>query len=298
MNFDEPFSDTAALPTYLVSKKTSDHVKVALTGDGGDEIFGGYNKYYVGKINNRYTSIVPKAIHNFTLNNISPLLATKDDKRGRRFQANKMLNTVNYEGNYYWDIISLANTESQLQHLLKPDFFNRGIFDEYKAKLKIEKPNSLTDYRFIDKIISLEGGMLAKVDRTSMLNSLECRAPFLNKKLWEFANSLPENFLMKGWNKKYILKEAFKHEFPKGFLNKSKQGFGSPVGDWLRSSLRKEMETYIEIPFLRSQDIFNINYVTNLVGDHLSGKKDSTYSVWAYYCFQKWYCNIYNNLGK
>ena len=128
MNFDEPFSDTAALPTYLVSKKTSDHVKVALTGDGGDEIFGGYNKYYVGKINNRYTSIVPKAIHNFTLNNISPLLATKDDKRGRRFQANKMLNTVNYEGNYYWDIISLANTESQLQHLLKPDFFNRGIF--------------------------------------------------------------------------------------------------------------------------------------------------------------------------
>jgi asparagine synthase (glutamine-hydrolysing) len=298
LNFDEPFSDTAALPTYLVSKKTSDHVKVALTGDGGDEVFGGYNKYYVGKINDRYTSLVPQAIHNFALNNISPLLATKDDKRGRRFQANKMLNTVNYEGNYYWDIISLANTESQLKRLLKPDLYDEGIFDEYKDKLKINKPNSLTDYRFIDKIISLEGGMLTKVDRTSMLNSLECRAPFLNKKLWEFANSLPEKYLMKGWNKKYILKEAFKHEFPEGFLNKSKQGFGSPVGDWLRSSLRKEMESYIEIPFLSNQNIFNINYVTNLVSDHLSGKKDSTYSVWAYYCFQKWYCNIYNNFDS
>lgn len=296
LNFDEPFSDTAALPTYLVSKKTSDHVKVALTGDGGDEIFGGYNKYYVGKINNHYTKIIPKGIHNFVINNISPLLSTKDDKRGRRFQANKMLHTVNYEGNYYWDIISLANTESQLKRLLKPDFFNRGIFDEYKAKLKIEKPNSLTDYRFIDKIISLEGGMLAKVDRTSMLNSLECRAPFLNKKLWEFANSLPENYLMKGWNKKHILKEAFKHEFPNGFLEKSKQGFGSPVGDWLRSSLRKEMESYIELPFLKNQNIFNINSVTNLVENHINGKKDSTYRVWAYYCFQKWYTNIYFNL--
>lgn len=293
LNFDEPFSDSAALPTYLVAKKTSAHVKVALTGDGGDEVFGGYNKYYVGKINNRYTGIVPKAVHNIILSGISPLLTTKDDKRGRKFKAKKMLNTINYEGNYYWDIISLANTEAQLKLLLKPELFKEDIFEEYKKKLEISKPSSLTDYRFIDKLISLEGGMLAKVDRTSMMSSIECRAPFLNKKLWTFANSLPESYLMKNWNKKYILKEAFKHEFPDDFLEKSKQGFGSPVGDWLRSGLRKEMESYIEISFLRTQDIFNINHITNLVEDHLSGKRDSTYSVWAYYCFQKWYCNIY-----
>ncbi|MCM4154287.1 asparagine synthase (glutamine-hydrolyzing) [Arenibacter sp. N53] len=294
LNFDEPFSDSASLPTYLVSKKTSDHVKVALTGDGGDEVFGGYNKYYVGKINSRYTRVVPRSIHDLARKGLTSLLTTHDDKRGRRFQIKKMLNTVNYDGNYYWDIISLANTESQLSQMLRPELFRDNIFDEYKAKLNIEKPNSLTDFRFIDKVISLEGGMLAKVDRTSMLNSLECRAPFLNKKLWAFANSLPEDYLMKGWNKKYILKEAFKHEFPDGFLEKSKQGFGSPVGDWLRSSLRQEMESYIEIPFLKNQNIFNINYITHLVGEHLSGKKDNTYSVWAYYCFQKWYWNIYN----
>src|SRR5690606_14318710 len=131
----------------------------------------------------------------------------------------------------------------------------------------------------------LEGGMLAKVDRTSMLNSIECRAPFLNKKLWAFTNGLPESYLMKGWNKKFILKEAFKHEFPKGFLERSKQGFDSPVGDWLRSSLKKEMESYIDIYFLKKQNIFNVNYVSNLVNEHLNGKKDSTYSVWAFYCF-------------
>ena len=208
-----------------------------------------------------------------------------------------MLNTVNYEGNYYWDIISLANTQTQLQSLINPSLFKVDIFEEYKEKLGIAKPNSLTDYRHIDKIISLEGGMLAKVDRTSMLNSLECRAPFLNKKLWEFTNGLPENYLMNGWNKKYILKEAFKDEFPEGFLNKSKQGFGSPVGDWLRSSLRKEMESYIDKTFLENQNIFQVQYVVKLVEEHLNGKKDSTYMVWAYYCFQKWYCNVYNTIN-
>ena len=296
LNFDEPFSDTAALPTYLVAKKTSDHVKVALTGDGGDEVFGGYNKYYVGKLNKKYTYLIPETLHKAILKNIYPLMNTKDDHRGKRFQIRKMLNAVNYKGDYYWDIISLANSERQLKNLIKPDLYCKDLFKEYKEKLNILKPNSLTDYRFVDKLLSLEGGMLVKVDRTSMMNSLECRAPFLNKKLWQFTNGLPEQFLMKGWNKKFILKEAFKNEFPDKFLDKSKQGFGSPVGDWLRSSLKKELESYIENPFLEKQNIFNIGYVQNLVREHLIGKKDNTYSVWAYYCFQKWYCNIYNVL--
>jgi len=288
-NFDEPFSDTAALPTYLVSKKTSDHVKVALTGDGGDEVFGGYNKYYVGKINDRYTSFIPEFAHNLIKDVSSPFLASKDDRRGKRFQIQKMLNTVSYDGKYYWDIISLANTETQLEKLLRPEFYNENIFDIYKERTAVRAPASLTDYRFIDKVLSLEGGMLAKVDRTSMLNSLECRAPFLNKKLWNFANGLPEKFLMNGWNKKYILKKAFEDEFPKDFLNKGKSGFGSPVGDWLRSGLKNELESYIDTNLLKKQAIFNIEYIQRLVRDHLSGKRDSTFSVWAYYCFQKWY---------
>ncbi|MEM7380983.1 MAG: asparagine synthase (glutamine-hydrolyzing), partial [Bacteroidota bacterium] len=265
LNFDEPFSDTASLPNYLVSKKTSEHVKVALTGDGGDEIFGGYNKYYVGKLNKRYTSVTPKFIHNFVMKRVYPLLMDKDDKRGRKFQIRKMLNSVNYEGNYYWDIISLANSENQLKSLIRPELHIEDLYREYKEKLKIDKPNSLTAYRFIDKIISLEGGMLTKVDRTSMMNSLECRAPFLNKKIWEYTNGLPESYLMKGWDKKYILKEAFRDQFPENFLDISKQGFGSPVGDWLRSGLKKEMESYIEKDFLKEQNIFKLNYLQSIV---------------------------------
>ncbi|TBN06519.1 asparagine synthase (glutamine-hydrolyzing) [Hyunsoonleella flava] len=293
LNFDEPFSDTAALPTYFVSKKTKDYVKVALTGDGGDEVFGGYNKYYVGKMNSRYTNFVPKPIHNVLLKSSKFLLATKDDNRGRRFKIRKMLRAVDYKGNSYWDIISLANTEDELAEILNPNVYEDHLFGDYKEKLYNSKVESLTDFRHVDKILSLEGGMLAKVDRTSMQNSLECRAPFLNKKIWDYTNTLPEKYLMNGWNKKYILKEAFKDQFPEEFLEKSKMGFGSPVGNWLKSSLRKELEFYIEPQYLTAQGIFNLNKIIPLVKNHLDSKRDNTFRVWAFYCFQKWYSNIY-----
>lgn len=294
LNFDEPFADSSALPTFLVSKKTSEHVKVALTGDGGDEVFGGYNKYYAGKINKRYTTIVPKGVHTFIIKNMEVLLRDKEDTRGRKYQIKKMLNSISYENQHYWDIISLANQENELVKLLQKDTFLNNIFEGYKEKLSITTPNSLTDYRAIDKLVSLEGDMLVKVDRTSMLNSLECRAPFLNKKIWSFTNSLPEKFLMNAWDKKHILKEAFKDDFPKDFLNLQKKGFGVPVGDWLKSSLKKELESYIHESFLRKQNLFNIPYTQKLVNDHITGKKDSAFSIWAYYCFQKWYTNNYD----
>ena len=292
LNFDEPFADSSALPTYLVSKKTRDFVKVALTGDGGDEVFGGYNKYYMGKLNTKYTRIIPEFIHKNTKDILTSLLATKDDNRGKRFKLKKLINAVNYQGDNYWNIISLG-FENETNNLLKPEYINTNTFSYYKTF--VEKPNSLTDYREIDRHMSLEGDMLVKVDRTSMLNSLECRAPFLNKTLWEFSNSLPESYLLKGWDKKHILKEAFKHEFPEGFLDKSKKGFVVPVGDWLRAGLKKELESYIETRFLEKQDIFNIDFIKTLVNNHLSGKEDNSYKVWTYYTFQKWYCNIYTD---
>ncbi|MEX0314228.1 MAG: asparagine synthase (glutamine-hydrolyzing) [Allomuricauda sp.] len=295
-NFDEPFSDAAALPTYLVSKKTRDHVKVALTGDGGDEVFGGYNKYYMGRLNQRYTRIVPKGVHKTILKSASPFLSTSDDRKGTRYKLKKMLNTIDFDGAFYWDIISLGNTEKNLENLLLDNKYVSNLFLEYKRKSEIERPNNLSDYRAIDKILSLEGGMLPKVDRTSMLASLECRAPFLNKDLWDFTNSLPESYLLKGWNKKYILKEAFKDYFPEKFLEKSKQGFNTPVGDWLRSSLKPELESYIETKFLESQQIFDIDAVKKLVIHHLNGKEDNSDAVWTFYCFQKWYANTYMKL--
>ncbi|RXJ45961.1 asparagine synthase (glutamine-hydrolyzing) [Gelidibacter gilvus] len=293
LNFDEPFADSSALPTYLVSKHASDYVKVALTGDGGDEVFGGYNKYYMGKLNNKYTSIVPKSVHKRILKLSSGLLNTKDDNRGKRFRVNRLFNAFDYDGNQYWNIISLAFSDSEKSQLLKHNYVITDTFAEFKEKYNQQNPKSLTDFRMIDKNVSLEGDMLVKVDRTSMLNSIECRAPFLNKSIWDLTNSLPESYLLNGWNKKYILKEAFVDKFPPNFLNKSKQGFGVPVGDWLRGSLRPELESYIAPKFLESQGIFNDAFIGNLVNKHISGKEDRSMQVWCFYTFQKWYLNTY-----
>lgn len=296
LNFDEPFADSSALPTYLVSKHTSDYVKVALTGDGGDEVFGGYNKYYMGKLNNKYTSLVPKGLHNHILKLSSGLLNTKDDNRGKRFKLNRLLKAFNYDGNQYWNIISLAFTDEEKSQLLKSNNLIDDTFAEFKTRYDQHNPKNLTDFRMVDKNVSLEGDMLVKVDRTSMLCSLECRAPFLNKAIWNLTNSLPEDYLLKGWNKKHILKEAFKDKFPPGFLEKSKQGFGVPVGDWLRASLKPELESFIEPKFLETQEIFNTDFIINLVKNHISGKEDNSLRVWSFYTFQKWYLNTYSML--
>ncbi len=294
LNFDEPFADSSALATYLVSQKSKKHVKVALTGDGGDEVFGGYNKYYIGKINHKYTSIIPHGVHLKILPLVNKLMSSKQDTRGVRFKINKLFNSINYERDFYYNIISLGFSEVETKTILRANNFEPDILAYYKGKIR-EKSDSISHFRSIDKHLSLEGDMLVKVDRTSMLASLECRAPFLNKELWDLTNQLPDSYLINGWDKKHLLKEAFKDYFPKGFLNKSKKGFGVPVGDWLRSDLRSELLSYIDKSFIDKQKIFEVGVISKIVEDHLNLKKDNTFKVWTFFCFQKWYKKTYED---
>lgn len=294
LNFDEPFADSSALATYLVSKKTKEYVKVALTGDGGDEVFGGYNKYFMGKLNEKYTSLIPEKFHINILQFASKFLKIKEDSRGVRFKMNRVLNSINYEDNYYYNIISLGFTDFEIKEMLNSDFYFPNSLNNFKNKVRNNK-NSIANFREIDKQLSLEGDMLVKVDRTSMLASLECRAPFLNRTLWDFTNQLPDSYLINGWEKKHILKEAFKKYFPNKFLNSTKKGFGVPVGDWLRSELREELLTFLDPSFLKKQNIFQLDNISILVHNHLNGKVDNTFRVWTFYCFQKWYKFNYIN---
>lgn len=293
LNFDEPFADSSALATFLVSKKTKDFVKVALTGDGGDEVFGGYNKYYMGKLNQKYISFIPQKLHNHYLRFLNKILKNNKDSRGKRFKLKRLLESIDYGNDFYYNIICLGYQDAELSDLLNSDIYIKNSLSYYKNQ-NLNKNQSLLDFRLIDKKISLEGDMLVKVDRTSMLTSLECRAPFLNKEIWNYSNQLPDSYLINGWHKKHILKESFKKYFPEGFLNKSKKGFGVPIGDWLRSDLRSELLSFIDKSFLLKQNIFQYEEITKLVLNHLNSQEDNTFRVWTYYCFQKWYNLTYS----
>lgn len=291
LNFDEPFADSSAIPTFLVSNLTSKSIKVALTGDGGDEVFGGYNKYYMARLNKIYTSIVPNNIHSKFFNSFKNLIRLKHDSRGSLYKLNRLIESIDYGNSFYSNIISLGFKYK----LLKKVFQEKNNLLDVRNLTIFKKDDTLHNFRNIDKLISLEGDMLVKVDRTSMLNSLECRAPFLNKKIWDFTNNIDESFLLNKWNKKYILKESFKNYFPKGFLHKQKKGFGVPVGDWLKTILKSELLSFIEKDFVKKQGIFNYDYISIIVKNHLNSNEDNTFKVWTYYCFQKWYVKSYLN---
>ncbi|MDR2204755.1 MAG: asparagine synthase (glutamine-hydrolyzing) [Flavobacteriaceae bacterium] len=294
LNFDEPFADSSALPTYFAALKTRAFVKTALSGEGGDEVFGGYNKYLIGSINRRYTRFVPEKIHGFIVRKSNKLLVQKEDHRGFKFKLKKTINSVNYTGDFYYNIIKLGFKDHDLSKIL---LANNRVEDALKYyKNQIGKPKNLTDFREIDRKISLEGDMMVKADRTTMLASLGTESPFLNKKIWDFASTLPEKYLLNGNNKKYILKKAFEDYFPKNFLNKNKQGFGVPVGDWLRSDLKEELLSYIDAKKLEEQNLFDVQEINKLVINHIKGIEDNSFTVWTFYCFQKWYFRTYLNL--
>lgn len=297
LNFDEPFADSSALPTYLVSNRVAQNVKVALTGDGGDEVFGGYNKYYIGKLNQKYIDFVPKQLHQKTQKFFQKMLNIQDDTRGLSFKINRLIKAINYEGDFYTNIISLGFQSDEISSILTKEYLENDSFSYFKDAIGNNK-TTLTDFRNIDRILSLEGDMLVKVDRVSMLNSIECRAPFLNKGLWDFTSQLPEAFLINGWDKKHLLKEAFKDYFPKGFLDKSKKGFGVPIGDWLRTHLKEELLFYVEPNFIKEQQIFKYEFISKMIQDHLEKRVDNTFRVWTFFCFQKWYVNSTRNSIK
>ena len=291
LNFDEPFADSSALPSYIVASKTADYVKVALTGDGGDEVFGGYNKYLIGGINQKYTSLVPRFLHQSVLKVANALTKQKGDERGLKFKVRKALNSIDYDHSFFYNIIKLGFTDKEMSIYLNEKDRVKNPLAYYQQR--IPNPKNLTDFRNVDKMISLEGDMIVKVDRTSMLASIECRAPFLTREIWNYTLSLPDEYLLKGNNKKMILKKAFENEFPEQFLEKSKKGFGVPVGDWLRQGIRNELLSYIDDKFLEEQDIFDIQNIKKIVLNHLNSVEDNSFKIWTFYCFQKWYKNTY-----
>lgn len=282
-NFDEPYADSSALASSYIASVVSKELKVVLTGDGGDEIFGGYNKYRMLHYNNNYTSIVPEFAHN-NINRVIKSLPSKSDKRGYLYKVKRLFDSVSYNSDFYRRAISLGFQKNEMTDLFRDDLSSeklRNYFDSMKI-------TSLTNMRSVDLDFSLEGDLLVKIDRTFMQYSLEGRSPFLNVHLLNLSENIDDSLHIKP-RLKNVLKSAFDEYFPDKFLDKNKKGFQVPVGDWLRQELRIDLLEVTSRKFIEDQGIFNHSFVSKIVFEHLNGLRDNTFRLWTLYCFQIWY---------
>jgi asparagine synthase (glutamine-hydrolysing) len=288
---DEPFADSSAIPTYLVSRETRRHVKVALSGDGGDELFAGYRSYLGEYWQARY-HMVPALLRESI---IEPVVAALPDSRETRIgeilrRAKKFIRST--RGPFDERLLALkevfpAPTRGNLiaggcngtdpalawvRHLL-----SRSSGDAVNRML------------CTDLIDSLPGDMLTKVDLMSMANSLEVRVPLLDHRVVELAFQIPGAEKLRRGVTKRILKETFKGLLPPGHTRQPKCGFEIPISRWLRTDLGFLVDRYLSAGRIRDQGIFDAAVVQDLVLGHRQAKTDTSWMLWNLIVFQKWH---------
>ncbi len=282
----EPFADSSAIPTYILSQRVSRKMKVALSGDGADELFGGYYKHLA------FHKSQKRTLTNALIKSINPLLSVLPKSRSSRL-GNTARRLTKYgellrmsSTDKYWHLASFNNSPGELlqgeHHVAISDLFHST---HQKESLDI---NEFLD---IDLQLVLPGDMLTKVDLMSMANSLEVRVPFLDKDLVTFARSLPGDYKVKRNYRKRILQDAFEYILPKELHHRSKKGFEVPMLHWLRNELSSEVDELVfNEEYLESQGIFVIPTVMSLRSKLYSQNPEDVHiTIWTLYIFQRWY---------
>jgi len=287
--YDEPFSDSSQLPTLVLSEFAKKKVTVILSGDGGDEIFGGYNRYFLLNKIWKLSNILPRffikkffRLLKFIPNNFLKLFFTDISV----FKIQKIIYAFSKSSNlidFYNHVTMEMWTRSCLKKIKINDFNINKIYLK-----KSDEMINLNDLIYLDTKISLPDDILCKVDRASMSKSLEVRAPFLNKKLKDYLNFLPKEkrFLIQN---KYILKEILKKKFDKNFLNRSKMGFKAPIDQWIKKDLNFLFLKFLNKKFIKKQNIFDIKSLNKIYSEHINDKKNREKFLWSYLIFQLWY---------
>lgn len=281
--FDEPFGDSSAIPTWYVSQLTRQHVTVALAGDGGDESFGGYERYT--RILNRRN--LPANIRR-SLGGVGTLVhhCLPRTAPGRRY-----FRSLGLEHHRQFVV---GTSEFESRELLAPDFLETiGDFSTYESlRVVMDRAGDsdrLQPYTAFDLNYYLPDDICVKVDRMSMAHSLELRAPFLDYRVVELAARLPAEWKIQGDVTKMILKETFRNQLPEAVMKQRKWGFALPMEHWLRGELRPALEEAISDPSMVESGIFRMSEIRALADEHWSGARDRTEILWRYLFFRRWW---------
>ena len=279
---DDPSADAGALPVWFLSKMCRSEVTVALSGEGADELFGGYQTYLADRYA-RMLRVLPLSARKLAAHAAS-LLPVSDEKIGLDYKVKRMLEGALLEpvdAHFYWNG---AFSEEQKRALLASE-------GERAARLRLpghENISYLNRFLFLDQLCYLPDDILVKSDRMSMAHSLEVRPPFLDHRIVEFAASLPERFKIRGQSLKHILRETMRDKLPPGVAKRGKQGFDIPAHHWARTVLRPLMEETLSEKNVRETGIFSPEAVHEILRAHLERRANYGYHLWGLLILLLW----------
>ncbi len=301
-NYDEPFGDSSALPTYCLSKMAAENVKVAISGDGGDEVFCGYDRYYALRLASKWDSL-PRALRVLTMPWLWSYIPDSSVLKSPVQRLKRFLTALplhEQERYLYW----MSNfKEHEINNILHHDF-SESLNNSYSHSFlldcfeKFPYDDIVSRAAKVDLISYLPCDLLTKVDRASMAHGLEVRSPFLDHKVVEFACKLPIQYKLKtsalGFNGKYILKSTFKGKLPDSILKRNKMGFGVPVDEWLRNQLASMLYDVVLDARALSRNIYRPEQLRLLVDAHVRGKSNNAYQLWAILMLELWMRQVHD----
>lgn len=295
-NFGEPFADSSMIPTYQLSKFAREKITVALSGDGGDEFFGGYYRYSVFRYA-QALNMIPKKFRKAIAISIEKFLSKSGDERNFSGKAMRILSLIKEDGiSRYFDMLNKA--DENLKY---------SIYGEKLRSISAIKPSinyleklsaSLTSCDSIERLMELDiysylpNDILSKVDIASMSSSLEVRSPLLDNAVIEFLSKLPINFKNTLFTRKKLLMETFKTDLPREVYTRKKMGFGVPVGRWIKNEWKEKSKELLLNSEISKHGYFQNSEIEKIFRSHLDGKRDYSYLLFSLIVMELWYRKI------
>lgn len=293
--YDEPFADPSALPTHLVSLAARRDVTVALTGDGGDEVFGGYNRHVLGPGIWRRIHRVPRPLRSGAAGIIRRVPPQRWDRWGARMPARLRVANLGDKVEKVPALLGAADDADVARALLTTwepaDVLAAGT-DEVRTVLDDGVPEGLDAYErmmFIDTVLGLPDGMLVKVDRASMAASLEVRAPLLSPAVVEAVWAMPRSVRIADGRGKLVLRDVLRRYVPDSLIERPKLGFDPPIGQWLRGPLRDWADGLLSPERVSAGGFLDPSAVRCRWEEHLAGTRRWDYALWTVLSFVSWH---------